>query len=322
MNKKMNLPWVDKYRPNSFDEVVSQKNIIKTIENLIDKNNIPHLLFYGPPGTGKTSTIRVCAKKLYGKYVNSMVLELNASNDNGINIIREQIKDFAGTRNMFIKGIKLIILDEADSLSNDVQNALRRVIERYSDNTRFCLVCNYINKIIPAIQSRCARFRFPPLTIHDIGVQLDKICGLEGLKIEQNAVEALFRITRGDMRSILNILQICKPVIGINSTINDELIYKYTTKPSNTLIDDILEIILKNSLRYAFMKIKDLTNKINLIDVIYYLIEKIVIMDIKNKCFILQELAEIENNIVYGNDIHMDIQLAGLISIFHLDKGL
>ena len=111
----LSVPWIDKYRPTSFDEVVSQKNIIKTIEKLIDKSDIPHLLFYGPPGTGKTSTIMVCARKLYGKYASSMVLELNASNDNGINIIREQIKDFAGTHNMFLPGIKLIILDEATS---------------------------------------------------------------------------------------------------------------------------------------------------------------------------------------------------------------
>ena len=155
-----------------------------------------------------------------------MVLELNASNDNGISIIREQIKDFAGTQNMFLQGIKLIILDEADNLSIEAQNALRRVIEKYSNNTRFCLICNYINKIIPAIQSRCARFRFPPLTIKDISIQLNNICEKEGLIIKNNAIEALFKNSfKGDMRSILNIVQICIPILK-NNIIDDEIIYE------------------------------------------------------------------------------------------------
>ena len=313
---KIDLPWVDKYRPSSFDEIISQKDNIKTIENLIEKKNIPHLLFYGPPGTGKTTTISVCAKKLYGKYSTSMVLELNASNDNGISIIREQIKDFAGTQNMFLQGIKLIILDEADNLSIEAQNALRRVIEKYSNNTRFCLICNYINKIIPAIQSRCARFRFPPLTIEDISIQLNNICSKEGLNIEYNAIEALFRIAKGDMRSILNIVQICVPILK-NNTINDEIIYKCTSKPSNILIKEIMCIISDNSFKDSFYKIKELTKKNNLIDIVSFIIDKIVIMDINSdkKCDLLINLSEIENNIVFSKNIQMDIQLGGLISI-------
>lgn len=313
---KINLPWVDKYRPSSFEEIVSEKDIIKTIENLTENKNIPHLLFYGPPGTGKTTTISVCAKKLYGKYSSSMVLELNASNDNGISIIREQIKDFAGTQNMFLQGIKLIILDEADNLSIEAQNALRRVIEKYSNNTRFCLICNYINKIIPAIQSRCARFRFPPLTIKDISIQLNNICSKEGLTIENSAIEALFRIAKGDMRSILNIVQICIPVLK-NKTINDEIIYKCTSKPSDKLIKDIIDIIDNNSLKDAFYEMKEITKNCNLIDIISFIIDEIVITDINSekKCQLLIELAEIENNIVFSKDVQMDMQLGGLISI-------
>lgn len=313
---KIELPWVDKYRPSSFEEIVSEKDIIKTIENLTENKNIPHLLFYGPPGTGKTTTISVCAKKLYGKYSSSMVLELNASNDNGISIIREQIKDFAGTQNMFLQGIKLIILDEADNLSIEAQNALRRVIEKYSNNTRFCLICNYINKIIPAIQSRCARFRFPPLTIKDISIQLNNICSKEGLTIENSAIKALFRISKGDMRSILNIVQICIPVLE-NNTINDEIIYKCTSKPSNELIKDIINIIYNNSLKDAFYEMKEITKNYNLVDIVSFIIDEIVIMDINSdkKCQLLIELAEIENNIVFSKDVQMDIQLGGLISI-------
>jgi replication factor C subunit 3/5 len=313
---KIELPWVDKYRPSIFDEIISEKDIIKTIENLTENKNIPHLLFYGPSGTGKTTTISVCAKKLYGKYSSSMVLELNASNDNGISIIREQIKDFAGTQNMFLQGIKLIILDEADNLSIEAQNALRRVIEKYSNNTRFCLICNYINKIIPAIQSRCARFRFPPLTIKDISIQLNNICSNEGLIIENSAIEALYRISKGDMRMIINIVQICIPVLE-NKTINDKIIYKCTSKPSNTLIKEIMDIIDNNSLINAFYEIKEITKNYNLIDIVSFIIDEIVIMDIKSgkKCQLLIELAEIENNIVFSKDVQIDIQLGGLISI-------
>lgn len=141
---------------------------------------MPHLLFYGPPGTGKTSTILACAKQLYTPVqFKSMVLELNASDDRGIGIVRGQILNFASTRTIFSGTFKLIILDEADAMTNDAQNALRRIIEKYTENVRFCVICNYLSKIIPAVQSRCTRFRFAPLTPEQILPRLDKIVELE-----------------------------------------------------------------------------------------------------------------------------------------------
>ena len=145
--------------------VAHEDIIINIITKLIDSENLPHLLLYGPPGTGKTSTIIAAAKRMYGKGYSSMALELNASDHaRGIDVVRNQIKEFTGTRQLFPKGVKLIILDEADAMMNDAQNALRRIIEKYTKNARFCLICNCISKIIPALQSRCTQFRFAPLS--------------------------------------------------------------------------------------------------------------------------------------------------------------
>ncbi|XP_026684922.1 replication factor C subunit 5 [Diaphorina citri] len=175
-SQKRKCVWVEKYRPSTLDELVSHQDIISTINRFIDENELPHLLFYGPPGTGKTTTILACARKLYTKaQFNAMVLELNASDDRGIGIVRDQIFQFASTKTMHKSSYKLIILDEADAMTNDAQNALRRIIEKFTTNVRFCIICNYLSKIPPAIQSRCTRFRFGPLDSSLIMSRLDYV---------------------------------------------------------------------------------------------------------------------------------------------------
>lgn len=176
------LPWVEKYRPATLDDLVSHKDITATVEKFIEKNRLPHLLFYGPPGTGKTSTILAMARKLYGEKWRNNVLELNASDERGIDVVREQVKSFASTRNVFsasTSGFKLIVLDEADAMTTAAQGALRRVIEQYTRNVRFCIICNYVNKIIPAIQSRCTRFRFNPLELDQVESRLQHVIDQE-----------------------------------------------------------------------------------------------------------------------------------------------
>lgn len=172
---------VEKYRPATLSDLVSHKDITSTVTRFIEKNRLPHLLFYGPPGTGKTSTILAMARKIYGpdKWKNN-VLELNASDERGIDVVREQVKSFASTRNVFSGstapgGYKLIVLDEADAMTTAAQGALRRVIEQYTKNVRFCIICNYVNKIIPAIQSRCTRFRFNPLELDQVDSRLQHV---------------------------------------------------------------------------------------------------------------------------------------------------
>lgn len=152
------------------------------MEKFVQADQLPHLLFYGPPGTGKTSTIMALAHRLYGKNCKNHVLELNASDDRGIDVVRGQIKSFASTRNVFSTQqdtFKLIVLDEADAMTQAAQSALRRVIEQYTRNVRFCIICNYVNKIIPAIQSRCTRFRFSPLDTAQIARRLDGVIEAE-----------------------------------------------------------------------------------------------------------------------------------------------
>lgn len=201
------LPWVEKYRPDKLSKIVHHPNIIYALKQLIKKGQVPHMLFYGASGTGKTSTILAVAKKLYHDDINFMVLELNASDDRGINIVREEIKEFAESRNMFKNGIKLIILDEADSMTYDAQFALRRVIEKYSYNTRFCLICNYMNKIISAIRSRCMQFRFSPIAPLAVKDYIGLICEKEKVEITKDGEESVVDITKGDLRKAINLVQ-------------------------------------------------------------------------------------------------------------------
>merc|ERR1712130_48946 len=176
-----NLPWVEKYRPNSLSDVSGHQDILATINKFVDGNRLPHLLLYGPPGTGKTSTVLALARKIYGNMnMRQMVLELNASDDRGIDVVREQIKTFSSTKQIFagsfdksgqssnIANFKLIILDEADAMTSTAQMALRRIMEKYTANTRFCIIANYTHKLSPALLSRCTRFRFSPLKDADI----------------------------------------------------------------------------------------------------------------------------------------------------------
>lgn len=156
---------------------------------------------------GKTSTIMACAKKMYGEHYSSMTLELNASDDRGIDVVRNQIKEFAGTKKLFSSGIKLIILDEADAMTSEAQAALRRVIEKYTSNTRFCMICNYVNKIIPALQSRCTKFRFAPLRAEQIISRLQDVIRIEHVNATNDGENAILQLADGDLRRVLNLLQ-------------------------------------------------------------------------------------------------------------------
>ncbi len=195
-------------------------DILATINKFVDTNRLPHLLLYGPPGTGKTSTILALARRIYGsENMRQMVLELNASDDRGIDVVREQIKTFASTKQIFtmgsaasrtgVAGFKLIILDEADAMTNTAQMALRRIMEKYTANTRFCIIANYSHKLSPALLSRCTRFRFSPLKEQDIRVLVDKVVEEENVKITPDATDSLVRLSKGDMRRALNVLQAC-----------------------------------------------------------------------------------------------------------------
>ncbi|KAJ7309635.1 hypothetical protein JRQ81_007690 [Phrynocephalus forsythii] len=223
----------------------------------ISEDRLPHLLFYGPPGTGKTSTILACAKQLYkGKEFSSMVLELNASDDRGIEIVRGPILSFASTRTIFkCHGFKMVILDEADAMTQEAQNALRRVIEKFTENTRFCLICNYLSKIIPALQSRCTRFRFGPLTPDLMVPRLQYVIEKENVDITDDGMKALVTLSNGDMRRSLNILQSTNMAFG---KVTEETVYTCTGQPLKSDIANILDWMLNQDFTTAYRNIMEL----------------------------------------------------------------
>uniref|UniRef100_A0A1B6CRQ5 AAA+ ATPase domain-containing protein n=2 Tax=Clastoptera arizonana TaxID=38151 RepID=A0A1B6CRQ5_9HEMI len=253
---KVNLPWVEKYRPNKLDDLISHEDIIRTINKFIKADQLPHLLFYGPPGTGKTSTILACAKQLYSQsQFTSMVLELNASDDRGIGIVRGQIMNFASTRTIFKSGYKLIILDEADAMTNDAQNALRRIIEKFTDNVRFCIICNYLSKIIPALQSRCTRFRFGPLASEQILPRLQYVIEQENVTATEDGKKALIDLSQGDMRKVLNILQSAATAFP---EVNEETVYTCVGHPLKSDITNVLHWLLNSDFATTYKNIQQL----------------------------------------------------------------
>lgn len=253
---KENLPWVEKYRPKTLDDLISHDDIVKTINRFIKEDQLPHLLFYGPPGTGKTSTILACARQLYPpKQFSSMVLELNASDDRGIGIVRGQILSFASTRTIFSAGHKLIILDEADAMTNDAQNALRRIIEKFTENVRFCIICNYLGKIIPALQSRCTRFRFGPLESSQVMSRLNYVIEQEKVDCTEDGKKALLTLSGGDMRKVLNILQSTSMAYG---KVTEDNVYTCVGHPLKNDIANIVKWLLNDEFADCYRRLKDI----------------------------------------------------------------
>jgi replication factor C subunit 2/4 len=205
-------------RPKSLSDVAAQDHTISVLKRTLQSNNLPHMLFYGPPGTGKTSTVLALAKELYGpELMKSRVLELNASDERGISIVREKVKNFARTAvsnstsaqadKYPCPPYKIIILDEADSMTQDAQSALRRTMETYTKITRFCLICNYVTRIIDPLASRCSKFRFKPLDQENAKARLTEIAELEGVKCEPGVIDTLIKVSDGDLRRAITYLQ-------------------------------------------------------------------------------------------------------------------
>ncbi|CAI4706041.1 CPI_1c_G0043660.mRNA.1.CDS.1 [Saccharomyces cerevisiae] len=306
---KENLPWVEKYRPETLDEVYGQNEVITTVRKFVDEGKLPHLLFYGPPGTGKTSTIVALAREIYGKNYSNMVLELNASDDRGIDVVRNQIKDFASTRQIFSKGFKLIILDEADAMTNAAQNALRRVIERYTKNTRFCVLANYAHKLTPALLSRCTRFRFQPLPQEAIERRITNVLVHEKLKLSPNAEKALIELSNGDMRRVLNVLQSCKATLDNpdEDEISDDVIYECCGAPRPSDLKAVLKSILEDdwgTAHYTLNKVRSAKGLalIDLIEGIVKILEDYELQNEETRVHLLTKLADIEYSISKGGN--------------------
>ncbi|KAF4372909.1 hypothetical protein G4B88_018074 [Cannabis sativa] len=311
-------PWVEKYRPQSLADVAAHRDIVDTIDRLTNENRLPHLLLYGPPGTGKTSTILAVARKLYGAQFHNMILELNASDDRGIDVVRQQIQDFASTQSFSFgakASVKLVLLDEADAMTKDAQFALRRVIEKYTKNTRFALIGNNVNKIIPALQSRCTRFRFAPLDSVHVTERLKHVIKAEGLDVSENGLAALVRLSNGDMRKALNILQSTHMA---SQKITEEEVYLCTGNPLPKDIEKISHTLLNESFSKSFKEISDMKGRkgLALIDIIREVTMFVfkIKMPAKVRVQLINDLADIEYRLTFGcND---KLQLGSLIASF------
>ena len=313
-----NSLWIEKYRPKTFADIKGQEHIVERIKAMVKEKNISHMLFAGPPGIGKTSLIYVAAKSLYSDNYQRYVLDLNASHERGIDVIRTKIKDFAKTIS-FGNMHKIIILDEADALTKDAQHALRRTMEIYSNTTRFCLIANYPSKIIEPIQSRCAVFYFKPLEEKHIEEIIQNIAKNENLKISQEASNILFSLSNGDVRKVQNILQSCA---SISKNITKEIISQISTITTPTEIKEILNLAInKNFIKSRSLLLETMLKQgLSGLDIIKEIQKEILNLNTadETKALMIEKCAEIEFRLVEGSDEY--IQLEALLASFALIK--
>lgn len=301
------MHWVEKYRPKNLTEITSQDSIISALNNTLKNKNLPHLIFYGPSGSGKTSTIIALSKQIFGPiYWSDRIIELNASDERGINIVRDKIKMFAKKSiklNDDIPPWKIIILDEADTMTSDSQFALRRIIEEYSRITRFCIICNYCDKIIEPIISRCSLFCFKPISNNNIIEKLNKINLLENSNIGENLLNKISIIARGDLRKAINLLQNCNN--SYDNKINEELLYEFSGYFPVDKFDKLFEFIYKKDLINVDNIIHDLYisgySIVNQIIIFHdYIINSELSDDKKSK--IINKLSDVDQHLIKGCD--------------------
>lgn len=306
--------WTEKYRPQDFPEIVGQKETVKRVKAFVKQQNMPHLMFAGPAGTGKTTLALIIAKKLFKEAWRSNFLELNASDERGIDVIRNKVKDFARTR--AIGGdvpFKIIYLDESDALTPEAQQALRRTMENFTRTCRFILSCNYSSKIIEPIQSRCAIFRFRPLDAEEMKTLLENIASKEALKVSNEAENALVGVSEGDGRRLTNLMQSCA---ASSKEITEELVYSVAAIARPKEIDNILLLASEGKFGRAKVLLLDVMLNYGLsgLDIIRQIQKQAesLKIDDRKKLGIIEKCGETEFRMVEGSDEF--IQLESLLS--------
>ncbi|KAK6643188.1 hypothetical protein RUM43_004691 [Polyplax serrata] len=262
------IPWVEKYRPKTVDDIVEQVEVVSVLRQTLKGADLPNLLFYGPPGTGKTSTILAAARQLFGDMYKERILELNASDDRGIQVIREKVKTFAQLSASCTRPdgqpcppFKIILLDEADSLTTAAQAALRRTMELYMKSTRFCLVCNYVSRIIPPITSRCSKFRFKALGEKQIFERLSKIAKAENVIIEDDVLMSLVKCTGGDLRRAITTLQSCARIKEDGVPVSLQDVNEVAGVVPGSLVTELMNVCMKNNYSNIENFVEEITNQ-------------------------------------------------------------
>jgi replication factor C subunit 2/4 len=322
-NIKQRIPWVDKYRPKKLDDIIQQDEVVKFLKESLKTGNMPHLLFHGPPGSGKTTSILAIVSELYGPIkVHERVIELNASDECGINVVRHKIITFAETKisnpdpNYPCPPFKIIILDEADAMTTEAQSALRKVMEDLSKITRFCFICNYINQIIDPISSRCMKFRFKSLNKESINDKLAYISKNENMNISNEVINTISSISKGDVRRSIMILQNLKYIYDYKNKVDINDVYEITNTVPKNEIDNIWNII--NTKSNNVLDFTNLTNKLQELgypfdNILEQLKNKIIISEISDikKSLIGIQLGITERKLLEGSDEY--IQLLNLL---------
>ena len=310
--------WTEKYRPSTFNDVKGHKEIVQRIKAFVEQKNLPHMLFSGPAGVGKTSLTLVIARTLYGDSWKENFLELNASDERGIDVVRIKVKDFARTRSLGAVPFKMIYLDESDALTREAQQALRRTMERYSKTARFLLSCNYSSKIIDPIQSRCAIFHFKPLQKDEMFTIIDAIAKNEELDISIEAKEALLQISGGDCRRVENILQ-STAVLQKNITTDSIYATASTARPKD--VTAALELAVSGKFTPARDKLLQTMldyglSGLDLIKQIQREIWNLKIPD-RQKVELIEKTGEIEFRMTEGSDefVQLEALLASVVKI-------
>ncbi len=309
--------WTEKYRPSKFEEVVGQQEILKRVKSLVQANNIPHLLFAGPPGTGKSTLALIIVRELFGERWKENYLELNASDERGIEVVRQKVKDFARTKAIESVPFKAIFLDEADALTKEAQQALRRTMENYTNTCRFIMSCNYSSRIIDPIQSRCVIFRFKLLEKKDIVEVIKRIAEQEKLKLTDDAFATLYEASEGDCRRAINLLQ---ATASISPDINSEMINMIASAAKPADIKVVLDYALAGDFINAREKLLDVMLKESIpgSDIIKAIQKEIWNLNIEPeiKVKLTEKTGEAEFRMTEGSDEF--VQLQALLASFVL----
>lgn len=305
--------WAEKYRPKTLDEIVNQREIVERLKSFVKAKNVPHCIFAGPPGTGKTTAALCLARDLYRDAYREHIMELNASDERGIDVVRETVKTFARVRSIGEVPFKILILDEADNMTADAQQALRRTMERYTETCRFILIANYSGKIIEPIQSRCAPFRFTYLPKVEHDAFLKRIAKSEGVTLLDDGLEAIFDVCSGDMRKAINTLQ---AAASLGKPITAEIVYSVVGRAHPADVQKMVLTALNGDFTGAREQLREMIQKYGVAgtDIIRQIHTEIFRLNIPEpwKIRLADTVGEIDFRLVQGSN--EEVQLSAMLA--------